>query len=74
MVPGSKYDTLADNEALNLKNGNTAYGRGSWASCINYHDGTFYVSPFSSTTGKTHIYRTQDIENGPWSGSGITIQ
>jgi beta-xylosidase len=60
------YDTLADNEALHLKNGNTAYGRGSWASCLNYHDGTFIVSTFSSTTGKTHIYRSKDPEKGAW--------
>lgn len=60
------YDTLADIDPLNLTNGQTAYGRGSWASCLNYHRGTFYVSTFSSTSGKTHIYRTKDMENGPW--------
>lgn len=60
------YDTLADNDALNLKNGKSAYSRGSWASCINYHQDTFIVSTFSSTTGKTHIYRTTDPEKGVW--------
>ena len=60
------YDTLANIEALNLQNGKTAYGRGSWASCIRYHNGTFYVSTFSSTSGKTYIYRTRNIEKGPW--------
>lgn len=37
------YDTLADIDALNLTSGKFAYGRGSWASCLNYHQGTFYV-------------------------------
>ena len=60
------YDTLANIDALTLSNGKNAYGRGSWASCIRYHTGTFYVSTFSSTTGKTYIWSTKDIEKGPW--------
>jgi len=63
---GYAYDTLADNEALRLENGQNAYGRGSWASSLRYHDGTFYVSTFSSTSGRTHIYTTADIEKGDW--------
>lgn len=60
------YNTLGDVDALTLSNGKNAYGRGSWASCIRYHNGTFYVSTFSSTTGKTYIWSTKDIEKGPW--------
>lgn len=60
------YDTLANIDALNLVNGKTSYGRGSWASCIRYHNNTFYVSTFSSTTGKTYIFSTKNIEKGPW--------
>jgi beta-xylosidase len=60
------YNTLGDVDALNLENGKNAYGRGSWASCIRYHNETFYVSTFSSTTGKTYIWSTKDIEKGPW--------
>src|ERR1035437_10299265 len=63
---GYAYDTLGDNDALTLQNGKSAYGAGSWASCLSFHDGTFYVTTFSSTTGKTHVYRTKDIEKGPW--------
>lgn len=63
---GYAYDTLADNDALNLQNGKSAYGAGSWASSLRFHDGKFYVSTFSSTTGSTHVYSTADIENGPW--------
>jgi len=60
------YDTLGNTDALNLDNGKNAYGKGSWASSIRYHNGTFYVSTFSSTTGRTYIYSTKDIEKGPW--------
>lgn len=60
------YDTLGHNDALDLKNGKNAYGRGSWASSLRYHNGIYYVSTFSSTTGKTYIFSTQNIEKGPW--------
>ena len=33
------YDTLGDNDALTLQNGKNAYGAGSWASSLRYHDG-----------------------------------
>ena len=60
------YDTLADNDALTLQNGKNAYGAGSWASSLRFHDGAFYVTTFSSTSGRTHVYQTKDIEKGPW--------
>lgn len=63
---GYAYDTLTDNDALMLRNGENAYGRGSWASSLRYHDGHFYVSTFSATSGKTHIFKTRDIERGNW--------
>jgi beta-xylosidase len=63
---GYAYETLGDNDAMNLVNNRNAYGKGTWASCIRYHNSTFYVSTFSSTTGKTYIFSTKDIEKGPW--------
>jgi beta-xylosidase len=60
------YDTLDNVDALNLVNGKNSYGRGSWASSLRYHDGLFYATTFSDTTGKTYVYTTKDIENGPW--------
>ncbi|HLV61783.1 glycoside hydrolase 43 family protein [Galbibacter sp.] len=60
------YDRLGENDALNMENNKNAYGKGSWASSLRFHNGTFYVSTFSSTTGKTYIYYTQDIESGDW--------
>lgn len=60
------YETLTDNEALRLENGKDAYGHGSWASSLRYHDGVFHASTFSANTGRTHIYTTRDPERGPW--------
>jgi beta-xylosidase len=60
------YDTLADMDELNLTNGKSTYGKGSWASSLRYHNGTYYVSTFAQTTGRTHIYTTKNIEKGPW--------
>jgi beta-xylosidase len=63
---GYAYDRLVENDAMNLENGKSCYGRGSWASCLRYHNGTYYVSTFSSTSGRTHIYTTRDIEKSDW--------
>lgn len=60
------YDILDRAEPLDLGNGNNAYGHGSWASSLRYHNGLYYVSTFAGTTGKTYIYTTKDIEKGPW--------
>lgn len=61
------YDRLSDDvPSMNLDDGQNTYGRGSWASCIRYHNGTYYVSTFAQTTGKTYIFTTKDIEKGPW--------
>lgn len=66
------YDTLASVDELNLENGKSTYGRGSWASSLRYHNGTYYVTTFAQTTGKTYIYSTKDIEKGPWKVSSFT--
>jgi beta-xylosidase len=60
------YDILADVPALNLQDGLSTYGRGSWASCLRYRNGLFYLSTFAQTTDRTYIYTTPDIERGPW--------
>ena len=60
------YDTLASMDDLNLVNGKSTYGKGSWASSLRYHKGIYYVSTFAQTTGKTYIFSTTDIEKGPW--------
>ncbi|PQA59567.1 glycoside hydrolase family 43 protein [Siphonobacter curvatus] len=63
---GYAYDRLGEMDELNLTNGKSTYGRGSWASSLRYHKGTYYVTTFAQTTGKTYIYSTQNIEKGPW--------
>lgn len=60
------YATMVNNDEFNLANGKEAYSGGSWASSINYNKGTYYVTTFSYTTNKTYIYKTADIEKGPW--------
>lgn len=60
------YDTLVSNDEMNLTNGKSTYGRGSWASSLRHHNGRFYVSTFAATSGKTHIYSTTDPAKGPW--------
>ena len=65
------YDQLVENDAMNLENGRNCYGRGSWASCLRFHNGTYYATTFSSTSGRTHIYTTQDIEKGDWKATSF---
>ncbi|RZJ75226.1 MAG: glycoside hydrolase [Flavobacterium sp.] len=60
------YDTLNTSDPLALNNGKVDYGRGSWASSLRYHKGTYYATTFSGTTGETYIFSTKDIEKGPW--------
>ncbi|MCW3787448.1 glycoside hydrolase family 43 protein [Plebeiibacterium sediminum] len=65
-IAGYAYDRLVENDKMNLENGQEAYGKGSWASSLRFHNGMFYVSTFSATSGKTHVYKTKSVENGPW--------
>jgi len=65
------YDTLASMDELNLTNGKSAYGRGSWASSLRYHNGLYYATTFAQTTGKTYIFTTKNIEKGPWKVSSF---
>ena len=60
------YDTLADMPELNLTEGKSTYGRGSWASSLRFHKGMYYVTTFAQTTNETYIFRTKDIEKGNW--------
>ena len=60
------YDVLSDGDAFTLTNGKNDYGRGSWASCLRYHNGIYYVFMAAYNTDKTYIFQTTDIENGTW--------
>jgi beta-xylosidase len=58
--------SLGNIDELNLINGKSNYGRGSWASSLRFHNGRYYVSTFASTTNKTYIYSTDNIEKNEW--------
>ena len=64
-IIGYAYDVLEVNDKQELRAGKNAYGDGSWASSLRYHDGVFYLVTFSQTTGKTHVYTTRDPA-GKW--------
>lgn len=59
-------DTLGSIDELNLRNGKSTYGRGSWASSLRFHKGTYYLTTFAQTTNKTYVFTTKNIEKGPW--------
>jgi beta-xylosidase len=58
-------DTLGSIDELNLRNGKSTYGRGSWASSLRFHKGTYYLTTFAQTTNKTYVFTTKNIEKGP---------
>lgn len=60
------HQALDNSDALNLNAGKNAYGKGSWASCIRYRKGTWYVLTPSYTTNSSHIFKTNDIMSGKW--------
>lgn len=60
------YDQLADDEKHNLASGENIYSKGSWAASLRYHEGIYYVCFASYDTNKTYIYKTESLENGPW--------
>ena len=50
--------------SFRLENGKNEYGRGIWAPCFRYHDGTFYI--FSNVNGQTtQTFRAKNPA-GPW--------
>ncbi|TYP76833.1 glycoside hydrolase family 43 protein [Paenibacillus methanolicus] len=65
------YETLEDNDAHHLRNGQYVYGKGAWAASLREHEGTFYVCFSSLDMNRFYIYRTTDIEHGQWERSVI---
>lgn len=60
---GYCLDRLDLGPAFRLEGGNV-YGRGIWAPCIRYHQGTFYI--FSNVNGVgLQLFRSKSIQ-GPW--------
>ncbi len=65
-ICGYVYDTYADGDVQKLQNGKHDYAHGQWATSLRYKNGTFYVFFGSYGTGKSYIYKTDDIEHGEW--------
>lgn len=63
---GHLFVSLDDTDARTLTNGKNCYGKGMWAPSLRWRDGVFYVCFAAVDVGKTLIYQTRDIENGPW--------
>ena len=61
-------DRLDLKPAFHLEGGNI-YGRGIWAPCIRYHDGTFYILSNVNGVG-LQVFRSKS-PNGPWQRNQI---
>jgi len=59
-IIGYPYQRLEENDAYALRGGQNAYGKGAWASSLNYRDGRFYVLFAALDTGKTYLFSTDD--------------
>jgi beta-xylosidase len=57
-------DKLDLGPSFRLEEGKSEYGRGIWAPCFRFHDGTFYI--FSNVNGQTtQLFRARNAA-GPW--------
>ena len=63
------FDTYANGDVQNLKNGKHDYSHGQWATSLRYNEKKkkFYAFFGSYGSGKSYICSTDDIENGEWS-------
>ena len=57
-------DRLDLGPSFRLEDGKNEYGRGIWAPCFRYHDGTFYI--FSNVNGQTTQTFRAKSPAGPW--------
>lgn len=60
------WGVLETNDHSALRNGQSSYGRGQWASTIAFHEGTYYVIFNSNNNGHSYLFTTDDIETGTW--------
>ena len=63
------FDTYANGDVQNLKNGKHDYSHGQWATSLRYNEkkGKYYAFFGSYGTNKSYICSTDDIEHGEWS-------
>lgn len=62
---GHVFETLEDNAAHRLENGQQIYGLGMWAPSLRFHEGTFYLTFACNDTHKSLLFRAADPA-GPW--------
>ncbi|MCW5966242.1 MAG: family 43 glycosylhydrolase [Bryobacterales bacterium] len=68
---GYALDRLDLGPSFRLEEGKSEYGRGIWAPCFRYHNGTFYI--FSNVNGqKTQLFRASDPK-GPWTRTPMKV-
>jgi beta-xylosidase len=60
------FDRADISDSFSLRNGQTSYGQGQWASSIRYHDGKWYVAFNTNNLGGSYLYVTDDIDEGAW--------
>jgi len=58
------YNILDTVEELNLDNGKSTYKRGSWASSIRFHKGTYYVTTFAKLPEKPIFIQQRTSKKG----------
>ena len=65
-IIGYVYDKISDSDKMTLTNRQNDYGNGTWASCLRYHNGVYYVAVAANSMNETYIFQTRNIENGKW--------
>ncbi|WP_052424128.1 glycoside hydrolase family 43 protein [Nonomuraea candida] len=65
------FDRASIGDAFSLRNGQSSYGQGQWASSLRHHDGMFYAVFNTNNLGGAYVYRTDDIENGAWQRTAL---
>jgi beta-xylosidase len=63
------FDRLDLGPEFRLEGGQDIYGKGIWAPCFRYHDGTYYI--FSNINGQTtQMFRAKNAA-GPWTRTAM---
>lgn len=60
------FDRISVGDEFSLRDGQSSYGQGQWASSIRYHDGMTYVLFNTNNLGGAYMLYTDDPENGTW--------
>lgn len=60
------FDRADISDSFSLRNGQSSYGQGQWASSIRYHAGKWYVAFNTNNLGGSYLYVTDDIDDGSW--------